>query len=245
MLWFLGGAAALFLLWELGSRLSGSLLIFPGPLPVLRSLLRLMQSRRFLASLGESFIRVMSGILISAPLGIIVGIAAGLDKRIAAFTRPFLQVISTIPVMSVILIAFLLLGQERTPVFTAFLMVFPVMTGNTVAGLQSVDARLKELLRIYPLSLRRKLQVLYIPAIAPFIIGGLHSSLSLCWKVVVASEVLVQPLRALGTGMQMSKAQLEIPDLFAWTAATIIAAGLSELIFSLVVSLCTRRRDNP
>lgn len=181
-------------------------------------------------------------ILISSPLGIIVGIAAGLDKRVAAFTRPLLQVISTTPVMSVILIAFLLLGQERTPVFTAFLMIFPVMTGNTIAGVRSVDKKLKELFHIYPLPFYRKLQILYIPAIAPFIMGGLSSSLSLCWKVVVAAEVLVQPLRALGTGMQMSKAQLEIPELFAWTFATVIAAGFSELVLSLIASWYTKRR---
>jgi NitT/TauT family transport system permease protein len=231
--------------WELGSQVSGSLLIFPGPLPVMSNLLRLLQSPRFLVSLGESFMRVITALVISAPLGIIVGIGAGLDKRIAAFIRPLLQVISATPVLSVILIAFLLLGQERTPVFTAFLMIFPVMTSNTIAGVQAVDTRLKELLCVYPLSLYRTLRILYIPTLAPFIMGGLHSSLSLCWKVVVAAEVLVQPFRALGTGMHMAKAQLEIPELFAWTVATVIAAGFSELVLSFVVSGCAKRKDNP
>jgi NitT/TauT family transport system permease protein len=151
-------------------------------------------------------------------------------------------VISATPVMSVILIAFLWLGQERTPVFTAFLMVFPVMASNTAAGIQSVDPRLRELFRIYPLSLGKKLRVLYIPGVLPFILGGLRSSLSLCWKVVVAAEVLVQPFRGLGTGMQTAKAQLEIPDLFAWTAATVIAAGLSELLLSLAAARYTQGR---
>jgi NitT/TauT family transport system permease protein len=185
---------------------------------------------------------VVLGIGISAPLGILLGIAAGLDRRIAALTRPLFQVISATPVMSVILIAFLWLGQERTPVFTAFLMIFPVMAANTVAGVRSVDPRLKELFRIYPLSGLKKVRVLYIPAILPFILAGLRSSLSLCWKVVVAAEVLVQPFRALGTGMQLAKAQLEIPELFAWTAATVIAAGLSELLLGLLAARYAKGR---
>jgi NitT/TauT family transport system permease protein len=234
--WFLGGIAALLLAWELGSRWSGSPLIFPGPGLVLRRLWTLVQSPRFLASLGQSFIRVVVGIAISAPLGVLLGIASGLNRRIAALTRPLSQVISATPVMAVILIAFLWLGQDRTPVFTAFLMIFPVMSASSAAAVGAIDPRLRELFQVYPLSPGKKLRVFYIPAILPAILGGLRSSLSLCWKVVVAAEVLVQPFRALGTGMQMAKAQLEIPDLFAWTAATVIASGLSELLLSLAVS---------
>jgi NitT/TauT family transport system permease protein len=114
-------------------------------------------------------------------------------------------------------------------------MVFPVMASNTIEGVRSVDPRLRELFRIYPLSRRDQLQYLYIPGIMPFILGGLRSSLSLCWKVVVAAEVLVQPLLALGTGMQRSKAQLETAELFAWTLATVIAAALSQGILNLIL----------
>jgi NitT/TauT family transport system permease protein len=162
--------------------------------------------------------------------------AAGLDKRGAAFFHPLFSVISATPVMAVILMAFLVLGAERTPVFTAFLMVFPVMAATTIEGLQSVDPRLQELFKIYPVSRGGEVRYLYIPALMPFILGGLRSSLSLCWKVVVAAEVLVQPFRALGTGMQTAKAQLETPELFAWTLATVIAAALSQGLLTLILS---------
>jgi NitT/TauT family transport system permease protein len=79
------------------------------------------------------------------------------------------------------------------------------------------------------------LKYLYIPSLVPFILGGLRSSLSLCWKVVVAAEVIVQPLRSLGTGMQQAKAQLETPELFAWTAATVIAAALTQGLLSFAI----------
>jgi NitT/TauT family transport system permease protein len=146
--------------------------------------------------------------------------------------------------MSVILIAFLVFGSERTPVFASFLMVFPVMASTTLAGVRSVDPKLRELFALYRLSRKETIRRLYIPAIAPFILGGLHSSLSLCWKVVVASEVLVQPLLALGTGMQRAKAQLETPELFAWTLATIIAAALTELASSALLRVHGRRRSS-
>ncbi|MDR2078733.1 MAG: hypothetical protein LBP74_03295, partial [Treponema sp.] len=48
-------------------------------------------------------------------------------------------------------------------------------------------------------------------------------------------EVLVQPLLALGTGMQRAKAQLETPELFAWTMVAVIAAAFSEQVSSLIL----------
>jgi NitT/TauT family transport system permease protein len=145
--------------------------------------------------------------------------------------------------MALILIAFLWFGQNRTPVFTAFLMVFPVMAANTIEGIKSVDGALIELFKVYGLSRTETLRSLYIPSLIPFILGGLRSSLSLCWKVVVAAEVLVQPARALGTGMQNAKAQLETAELFAWTAGTVCAAAFSQFILSRCESRFLGRRS--
>jgi NitT/TauT family transport system permease protein len=216
--------------------------VFPGPLPVFQSLLRVVSTERFFASFVSSFLRVLAGIAVSVPLGLLAGIASGLDRRAGAFLAPLFALISATPVMSVILIAFLFLGAEKTPVFTAFLMVFPVMAANTLEGVKRTDAGLKELFKVYKIKTLPAIRYLYLPSLTPFILGGMRSSLSLCWKVVVAAEVLVQPLRSLGTGMQQAKAQLATPELFAWTAATVSAAALTQGIFGLLLFLVKRRR---
>ena len=235
LVWTFAGIVFLLVVWELASRIYNSGLILPGPLAVAGRFMELVFTRRFLEALGGSFLRVLWGIVIAVPLGIAAGIAAGLDRRIGALLRPLFSVISAIPVMSVILIAFLFLGSGRTPVFTAFLMVFPVMAANVVEGIKSTDSRLKELFFAFRMNRRETLRYLYIPSLVPFILGGLRSSLSLCWKVVVAAEVIVQPLASLGAGMQIAKAQLETPDLFAWTAATVIAAAVTQGVLSLAL----------
>ena len=231
----LAGIAFLLLLWELAARLYGSGLILHGPLPVLEYFSRLLCTRRFLLALWGSFLRVLGGIMIAVPLGAAAGITAALDKRANAFLKPIFSVISATPVISVILIAFLIFGSGRTPVFTAFLMIFPVMAANVMEGMRATDNRLTELFIAFRMSRRETLKYLYIPSLLPFIMGGLRSSLSLCWKVVVAAEVIVQPLRSLGAGMQQAKANLETPELFAWTAATVIATAGSQGILSIVL----------
>jgi NitT/TauT family transport system permease protein len=240
--WFFLGLALFLAVWEFAARLAGGALLLPGPLATLKKLWHLVPSKRFLLSLWSSFVRVILGLLISAPLGVAAGIAAGLSPRIRALLSPLFSVIAATPVMSVILIAFLWFGQERTPVFTAFLMVFPVMAATTIEGINAVDPGLGELFQVYRIPAGEKLRSLYLPSIAPFILGGLRSGLSLCWKVVVAAEVLVQPFRALGTGMQNAKAQLETAELFAWTAGTVCAAALSQLALTLILARLKRRR---
>jgi NitT/TauT family transport system permease protein len=241
--WFFAGILVLFLVWEGASRISGSILILPGPLPVLKRLFALVRTGAFFCALGNSFFRVILGLFISVPLGIGAGIAAGLDKRAAAFLKPLFSIISATPVMSVILIAFLWFGQERTPVFTAFLIVFPVIAANTIEGVKAADPQFKELFRVYPLSRWGKLRFFYIPSLAPFVLGGLRSALSLCWKVVIAAEVLVLPVRALGTGMQTAKMQLETPELFAWTAAAVCAAAFTQFFLTLILGFSKRKRS--
>ncbi|MDR1637292.1 MAG: ABC transporter permease subunit [Treponema sp.] len=239
----LAGILILLLAWESAARLSGSPLIIPGPVLVLGNFCTLVQSKAFWLSLLNSFWRVLLGIFIAAPLGLAAGIGSGLDRRAGALLKPLFQVIAATPVMSVILIAFLALGQERTPVFTAFLMVFPLMAANTSEGIRAVDPGFAELFALYRLSRRERFRYLYLPSIGPFVLAGLRSALSLCWKVVVAAEVLVQPLRALGTGMQQAKAQLETAELFAWTGGTVLAAALTQVLLSAALAVCRASRQ--
>jgi NitT/TauT family transport system permease protein len=119
-------------------------------------------------------------------------------------------------------------------------MVFPVMTANVTEGIKRTDPRLKEMFFAFRMKRMETLKYLYIPSLVPFVLSGLRSSLSLCWKVVVAAEVIIQPLRSLGTGMQRAKANLETDELFAWTAATVIAAALSQGALSLIIKKWSR-----
>jgi NitT/TauT family transport system permease protein len=135
--------------------------------------------------------------------------------------------------MSVILIAYLALGADRTPVFTVFLLVFPIIVSTTIEGLQAVSLELRELFEVYRLGRMQRLRHLYLPVLMPFLTGGIRAALALGWKVVVAAEVLVQPMNALGSGIQRAKAYLETVELFAWTLAVILAAALSDVVLRL------------
>ncbi|MFA6505185.1 MAG: ABC transporter permease subunit [Treponemataceae bacterium] len=237
--WTILGILAVALGWEFAARSLGSELILPGPLPVARRFLTLLTDPRFPPAVGASLLRVIYGFLLALPAALLIGVPAGLDARARAFIRPLFSVISSTPVLSIILIALLWFGPDRVPVFTSFLMIFPVLTGNVMEGVRSTDPRLVEFAHAYRFSRKDLFAHLYLPSIMPYLLAGTRSSLALSWKVVVAAEVLSQPARALGTGMQAAKAQLETTELFAWTAAAVILAATTDVILSIIVK---RRR---
>ena len=233
--WSIAGIIFFILLWEIISKSYASNILFPGPFLTLERFFNLLLSQRFYSSLWGSFLRVIAGILTAVPLGIIFGIACGMNKKASAFFRPLFSVIAATPVISVILIIFIVMGSSRTPSFTAFLMIFPIVSSNVIEGIKSMDPCLTELFISFRMNKRETIKYLYMPFLSPFILGALKSSLSLCWKVVVAAEVIVQPLFSLGLSMQNARIMLDTPELFALTLATIIAAGLSQLALSLAV----------
>ena len=238
--WMIMGFLAVLITWEFAARAFSSTLILPGPLPVARGLFGLATGPHFLPALSGSFFRVLSSLFISLPLSLLIGIPAGLNQRFNAFLRPIFSIISATPVLSIILIALLWFGQNQVPVFAAFLMVFPVMTSNTIAGVRSSDAGLIEMTRVYGFTRFDTLQHLYLPSLAPYLLAGTRTSLALAWKVVVAAEVLSQPINALGTGMQTAKAQLETTELFAWTVVTVFFAGVCDLGLAFI---CKRKKN--
>ncbi|MDR1624899.1 MAG: ABC transporter permease subunit [Spirochaetia bacterium] len=228
---FFAGLASLALLcvvWKGASLLMGASIILPSPEETAREALRLMCGGGFWRSLASTLLRGLAGFALSFALGLSVGFPAGRYPLCEAFVRPYLTVIRSTPVMALILIAIVWFPTEAVPVFAAVLMAFPVITQNVASGVRAADPALLEMARVYRVGKKRLLLWLYFPSLAPFLASGVSSGLGLAWRVVVAAEVLSQPLWGIGAGMQEAKMRLETPRVFAWTAAALLVGWASD-----------------
>lgn len=239
----LTGAASLVLLvlaWKLLAFLVGKDILLPPPEKVLGEALALYPTGRFLAALWATFLRGTAAFLISLLLGGAIGIAAGLFPLFDAALAPLLTIIRATPVLALILVALLWFPSGFVPVFAAVLMCFPVMVTNAAAGVRAADGRLLEMASLFMVPRREQLLRLRLPEAAPFLLSGARNCLGMSWKVVVAGEVLSQPLKALGSGMQESRVLLETPRVLAWAAASVLLCGLTEWLFGLAVKAASR-----
>jgi NitT/TauT family transport system permease protein len=224
------GILLLFLVWKVISLLASSEQIFPSPESTLISVFRVFGRPGFWPSLLITISRGLSGFIISLLMAFLIGIPAGLNRSIYLLINPFLVSIRSTPVISLILLVIIWLGNAHVPVFIAVLTMFPIMATNIIDGIRNVDKSLIEMGRIYRIHRRRIIREIYIPSILPFIFSGISSALGFGWRAIIIGEVLSQPKYGIGTQMQNAQIYLQVSELIAWTLIAIIISYLFEWI---------------
>ena len=228
--------ACLVALWQLGATMVGKEIILPSPGRVLIEFLALAPTSEFASAVLSTFIRGLEAFAASGIIGSMAGFASGRSPTVRAGLAPLLTTIRATPVLALILLALFWFPSGFVPVFSAFLMAFPVMAASVMQGAQAAPAELLEMASLFKVPRSKVFFELRLPAAAPYFAAGARASLGLSWKVVVAGEVLAQPRLAIGTGLQSSRVLLDTPRVFAWAFAAILLCGLTEWIFSRVVT---------
>lgn len=213
-------------LWEIACHLIGQAIYLPSPYQVLLSLRALLGSQATYHILLVSSLRVLASFAIAAFSGIVIGTFAGLNRSLAEFLEPLVALFRSIPVISIIILAIIWLPSTQVPVFSGFLMCFPLIYISMVNGIRQTDPQLLEMARVYRLGKAATLQRIYWPSALPYLKTGMTGALGLSWKVIAAAEVLSLPRYAVGSRLHDAKVYLQIPDLYAWTVLIILLSFL-------------------
>lgn len=230
--------AVIFLIgiWQLVSMIAGSSHIFPSPSQTLIAFVEIIRSETFIPSIGSTIIRGIIGFIIALILAFMLGIPAGMSRSVFLFINPILVSIRSTPVISIILLAIIWLGNQRVPVFIALLTMFPIICGNIIEGIRNVDKSLIEMGGVYKVGKRKILTGISIPSIIPFLTGGISNALGFGWRAIIIGEVLSQPSMGIGSRMQDAQTFLMVSDLIAWTLIAIIISSVFEWIMRFAES---------
>ncbi len=227
-------AAVLLVIWKLAAVRINIPIIVPAPEAVILRFSEIAVTAEFREALGHTALRTLLGFVISFTAGFVTGIACGSNRTINSALSPVITIIRTVPVMSVIILAMIWFKTDMVPVFVCFLMVFPIITANVTEGIRSIDPALVEMGQVFRLSSRDILFHITVPSVVPFILSGVRASVGVAWKSVIAAEVLSQPVRAIGSGMQFAQMNLETAEVIAWTLTAVILSWLSERILDFI-----------
>jgi len=220
--------------WKLAATAVGTDIILPAPERVFTTLAHIAGTTRFLSALGATALRGLAAFGISMVLGMAFGFGAGTSRRFEALLGPGLTVIRATPVLAVILIALIWFPAGIVPIFSAVVMAFPIVAADVAAGVRSADQRLLDMARSFSVSKRDASLLIRLPSAMPHVVSAAKNAVGLSWKVVVAGEVLSQPVNALGTGMQNARVMLETAEVFAWAVVGVLLCALSDLAFDIL-----------
>lgn len=227
--------------WEISALIINKPLLFPTPITVTSKLFELILTKVFWINTLCSLGRVGLGIITAIVLGFIIAVLCSFSKTAYDVIYPLVTVIKSTPVASFIILIWIFIGNNSTPVVISSLMVFPIVFANIYQGMKSVDAGLIEVCKTYKISKKKMISSLYIPSVLPYFSSSLLSSIGLGWKAGIAAEVLCTPKKSIGLAIFESKTYIEYIDLFAWTIAVIIFSIILELLLTKLIKSLFKR----
>jgi sulfonate transport system permease protein len=190
------GAAGLPLLllgaWQLSTSLGWfSVVQLPSPGMVLAAGIELFERGQLLPFIAVSTQRVLTGFVIGASLGLLLGALTGLSRAWDTALGSTLGAIRAVPSLAWVplLILWLKIGEESKVTLIAIGAFFPVYT--TVAGsLRHVDRHLVEAGRAFGLAGYRLFTTIQLPAVVPSVVSGRRLALAQAWLFLVAAELI-------------------------------------------------------
>lgn len=206
----------------------GNELLLPYPATVWSTLLTLGRQGEFWLRTGCSLLRILSGMTAGTLLGCLLGVLTCACPLADRLLSPAIRVVRATPVASFILLVILWTHRDLVPVVICALMVIPVVWENLCRGIQATDPSLLELSRAYRFSFFKRVRLVYLPSLRPYLTAAITTAMGLAWKSGIAAEVLCQPGQAMGTEIYQTKLYLEIPTLFAWTLTVVCLSLILE-----------------
>lgn len=227
------------LLWQAVSLALHNSILLVGPFQVVRALFAQALMADFWKTIVFSFGKISLGFLLAFAAGILAGGTACRFPLMEDFLKPVITFLKSVPVASFIILALIWVGSENLSVFIAFLVVFPVIYINTMAGIKSADPKLLEMARVFCMPAGKKLLFIYRPALFPFLISGCRVALGMSFKSGIAAEVIGVPGHSIGEKLYMAKIYLSTADLFAWTLVIIVISAVFEALFLRILAMAS------
>ncbi len=225
---YLAAIALWLVIWQIAAYNIGIELILPSPVATLKKIAEIIPTGNFALSALSSMRRVLTGFVLGAGIGALIGCISFFVPFAETFFSPILKTVRATPVSSFILIAILWMNSDSVPIFIAFLTGVPIVAQNVISGLKSTPKPLTEAAKMYGLSFPKRLAVLYIPTVLPYFGAACSTSLGLAWKSGIAAEVLCVSRDSIGKNLYESNLYLESAELFAWTVSVIVLSILLE-----------------
>ena len=223
----------LVVLWWVASSQSTS--VFWPPLSTIgQSFLDWVGSGTFWSSLAFSFGNYAAALVLSAVVGIAIGVAIGMMPRVGAVLAPFLDFFRTLPIVVFVPIIILTLGVGREPkVLLIFLAcVWPILL-NAIEGVRAIPPSVFETSRAFKIPLGLRIRKLVLPGAAPQIAIGLRLAISIGLVMLVVSE-MYGSTEGIGHFILQSGQRFQLPQTWAGTLLIGVIGWLITALYMFV-----------
>jgi NitT/TauT family transport system permease protein len=170
--------------------------------------------RLLLEGAVATFLRVNASLVISAAWTIPVGVAIGLNPRLARIVQPLAQILASVPATAffpILLIGLVKIGGGLGIGSIALMLLGTqwYILFNVIAGAMSIPSDLREVATLYRFTRWQRWTKLILPGIFPYLITGMVTASGGAWNASVMAEysrVKGHTLETIGLGAQIDAA---------------------------------------
>jgi ABC-type nitrate/sulfonate/bicarbonate transport system permease component len=222
-------ALALLVAWQGSASIAQSPLM-PSPAAVALALGRLIMEGRLPIDLGITLLRVAASFALAMAVGAAIGILMGESRRADRLLDLWLVLGLNIPALVIIFLCYLWLGLgEVAAVVAVALNKVPTSAVILREGARAVDRELLQVAEVLRLSWTRRLRLVYLPQLYPYLMAATRSGLALIWKIVLVAE-LVGRSNGVGFRLGVYFAFFDITNILAYTASFIAVVAAAESV---------------
>ncbi len=203
-----------FLLWEMGYRVLGDL-VLPPVLDTFSMFAQLLQDPEVLTNMAITMKRIFIGLGASIFIASLFGVLAGFIKPVAYMIQPIVTIMLGMPSIAWIVLAMIWFGMgDPTVIFVVFVATFPIIFLGSFAGMQSIDRELIIMADSFELSLKTRLINIYFPHIFSFIFPAWLTAIGLSWKIVMMAE-LISSDDGMGSLLAIARSHIDTTSVMA------------------------------
>lgn len=182
-----------------------SRLLFPTPLTIAESLVRLTENGVLFEHLRISVVRAALGFILGGGAGLAFGLLVGFSRQSERVLDPSVQMIRMVPHLAIapLFILWFGFGEPSKVLLIAKGAFFPLYI-NTYLGIRGTDKKLFEVARVLGFSKLKQVVRLVLPSATANILLGVRLSLGLSWLGLVVAELMGA---SSGIGYLMSEAR--------------------------------------
>jgi ABC-type nitrate/sulfonate/bicarbonate transport system permease component len=215
----------------------------PSPGEVFSSFGRLLDRH-----LGDSIVatlqRVFIGVGLAAVVGVVLGVAAGANRGVAAALGPVVIFLRSVPMGALLPLTLLLFstGEKQKTMFL-FLAIVPFVFSDSVKAVSLVPERYVETAQTLGASNRQIISKVLVPLALPDIITSIRFQVGLALGYVTLAEVIDTPT---GLGALINASQREGPYEHVYLllfVIAVIAFAIDLLLRTLQRGVFAWRRD--
>ncbi|MGN6428038.1 MAG: ABC transporter permease [Leifsonia sp.] len=174
----------------------------------------------FVDAILPSMANWAAGVGLALVVGVALGTALALSRRLEQIVDPLLQFARALPVVALIPLSLVILGTgtEQKVLLIAFSALWPILL-NTVDAIRSIHPEIWQTTRVYSVTRGNVFFRVLLPGAFPQISIGIRVSLSVSLVVMIASEIYASTQ---GIGFYVISAQQQFDTVAVWSGVILL-----------------------